>query len=105
MPLHRGGATLLAVSSLRHRSLPWITALVCVGALACVGHDSAARVTHGFVSYYAAARALVAGHFGVWVYDDALFGTYVRQITGSPVREVFAPNTPAMALLARRSLG
>jgi len=65
-----------------------------------VGHDSAARVTHGFVSYYAAARALVAGHFGVWVYDDAQFGTYVRQITGSPVREIFAPNTPAMALFA-----
>jgi hypothetical protein len=84
----------------RSRPLVRTTALVCLAALTSVVYDSAARVTHGFVSYYAAARALSDGRFGAWVYDDAAFGAYVRQVTRSPVQEIFVPNTPTMALFA-----
>lgn len=62
--------------------------------------QSAHTVTHGFVSYYAAAHALRSGAFGPWVYDDVLFGDYVRQVAAAGVREIFVPNTPTMSLLA-----
>jgi hypothetical protein len=84
----------------RNRPLVMTAALVCLAVLASVVYDSAGRVTHGFVSYYAAARALVDGRFGVWVYDDQAFGAYVRQTARTQVQEIFAPNTPAMALFA-----
>ena len=33
-------------------------------------------------------------------YDDAWFGAYVQQLTGSTIREIFTPNPPTMALMA-----
>jgi hypothetical protein len=61
---------------------------------------SARSMTHGFVSYYAASRLLVAGDLGPQVYDDRWFGAYVQDITQSTVREIFIPNPPTMSLLA-----
>ena len=61
---------------------------------------SAASITHGFVAYYAAARLLVEGALGPNAYDDAWFGAYVQQLTGSNIREIFTPNPPTMALMA-----
>jgi hypothetical protein len=61
---------------------------------------SAASITHGFVAYYAAARLLADGALGPNAYDDAWFGAYVQQLTGSTIREIFAPNPPTMALMA-----
>jgi hypothetical protein len=56
--------------------------------------------THGFIAYYGAARLLVTGRFGPWVYDDPTFIRYVQELTGSSVIEIFGPNTPAMSALA-----
>jgi len=74
-----------------------------VGALVLVAYVvlfSIGRTTHGFIAYYSAARLLAAGQLGPLVYDDAWFGRYVQEISGTPVLEIFGPNTPAMALLA-----
>jgi hypothetical protein len=61
---------------------------------------SAGSMTHGFVSYYAAAKLLVSGQLGPAAYDDRWFGAYVQRVTGSSVREIFVPNPPPMALMA-----
>jgi len=61
---------------------------------------SAGRTTHGFIAYYAAARALVDGRFGPWIYDDARFLAYVQQLSQSQVLEIFGPNLPTMSALA-----
>jgi hypothetical protein len=61
---------------------------------------SAASVTHGFVAYYAAARLLMDGALGPGAYDDAWFGAYLQQLTGTNLREIFTPNPPTMALMA-----
>ena len=68
---------------------------VTVAAVAASG-----RMTHGFSSYYTAAHALIRGEFGPWVYSDVSFGAYLPTVVGSDVREIYAPNTPAAALLA-----
>ncbi len=62
--------------------------------------SSAWRTTHGFISYYAAARLMVEGHLGPDAYDDGWFGQYVQAITGTGVLEIFIPNPPMMALMA-----
>jgi hypothetical protein len=62
---------------------------------------AAGRLTHGFVAYYAAARAMAAGHLGAWVYDEALFTRYVQDLTGTSVLDIFGPNPPSMSLLLR----
>lgn len=61
---------------------------------------SAWQTTHGFISYYAAARLFIAGRLGPAAYDDAWFGHYVQEITRSGVLEIFIPNPPMMALMA-----
>ena len=61
---------------------------------------SARSMTHGFVSYYAASKLLVAGKLGPLVYDDRWFGAYVQDVTASSVREIFIPNPPTMSLMA-----
>ena len=61
---------------------------------------SASSVTHGFLAYYAAARLLVEGKLGPSAYDDAWFGAYLQQLTGTSIREIFTPNPPTMALMA-----
>lgn len=61
---------------------------------------SASRTTHGFISYYAAARLLLDGQLGPDAYDDAWFGRYVQAVTGTGVLEIFIPNPPMMALMA-----
>ena len=61
---------------------------------------SAGSMTHGFVSYYAASKLLLAGQLGPDAYDDGWFGAYVQQVTHSTVREIFIPNPPPMALMA-----
>lgn len=61
---------------------------------------SAGSMTHGFVSYYAASKLLVAGQLGPEAYDDRWFGAYVQAVTQSNVREIFIPNPPPMALMA-----
>ena len=61
---------------------------------------SARSTTHGFVSYYAAAKLLIAGDLGPQAYDDRWFGAYVQEVTGSSVREIFIPNPPTMSLMA-----
>ena len=61
---------------------------------------SAWQTTHGFISYYGAARLLVEGRLGPDAYNDAWFGQYVQAITGTGVREIFIPNAPMMALMA-----
>lgn len=61
---------------------------------------SARSITHGFVSYYAASRLLLAGELGPRAYDDRWFGAYVQEVTQSAVREIFSPNPPTMALMA-----
>ena len=60
---------------------------------------AAGRLTHGFVAYYAAARALAAGRMGAWVYDEALFMRYLQDLTGTTVLDIFGPNPPSMSLL------
>jgi hypothetical protein len=75
----------------------WGVGLVSLGAFAIY---SAASITHGFVAYYAAARLLADGALGPNAYDDAWFGAYVQQLTGSTIREIFTPNPPTMALMA-----
>jgi Glycosyltransferase family 87 len=77
-----------------------IVALAAVAALSIAAVAASLRMTHGFSSYYTAAHALVAGEFGPWVYSDAAFGQYLRTVVGTDVREIYAPNTPAAALLA-----
>jgi hypothetical protein len=74
-----------------------------VGAVVLAGYVlgvAMTRTTHGFIAYYAAARLLAARQLGPWIYDDEWFGRYVREISGTPVREIFGPNPPAMAVLA-----
>ena len=80
---------------------PLLVGVACLFVLLVyVERVAADRVTHGFVSYYAAARLLVTGQLGPPVYDDNWFGTYVQQLTQSGVLEIFTPNPPTMALMA-----
>jgi glycosyl transferase family 87 len=75
--------------------------LACVGVLLTyILAYSAWNVTHGFISYYAAARLLLEGRLGAAAYDDAWFGKNVQDITGTGVLEIFTPNPPMMALMA-----
>jgi hypothetical protein len=68
--------------------------------LAGFTYYSAGSVTHGFLAYYAAARLLIDGALGPGAYDDAWFGAYLQQLTGTSIREIFTPNPPTMALMA-----
>lgn len=68
--------------------------------LASVAIYSAGSTTHGFVSYYAASKLLVAGQLGPQAYDDEWFGEQVQLLTHSAVREIFTPNPPTMSLMA-----
>lgn len=74
--------------------------LLAGATLAVVTLISTAQTTHGFVSYYGAGRAVLEHRFGSWVYDDSAYTAYLQELTASPVRDIFAPNTPAMALVA-----
>ncbi len=73
---------------------------ICLIVLITYAGSSATRTTHGFISYYAAARLLLDGQLGPDAYDDAWFGRYVRAVTGTGVLEIFIPNPPMMALFA-----
>jgi hypothetical protein len=73
---------------------------VATAILAGFTYYSATSVTHGFVAYYAAARLLIDGALGPSAYDDAWFGAYLQQLTGTAVRDIFTPNPPTMALMA-----
>jgi hypothetical protein len=73
---------------------------VATAILAGFSYYSATSVTHGFVAYYAAARLLSDGALGPSAYDDAWFGAYLQQLTGTAVRDIFTPNPPTMALMA-----
>ena len=77
--------------------LAWVLATLVLAAFTMY---SAGSVTHGFVAYYAAARLLVDGALGPAAYDDAWFGAYVQQLTGTSIREIFTPNPATMALMA-----
>ena len=81
----------------REQSIAWAFAAVVLVAFTIY---SAQSMTHGFVSYYAASRLLVAGELGPQAYDDRWFGAYVQEVTGSSVREIFIPNPPTMSLMA-----
>ncbi len=81
----------------RGQSIAWAFAAL---VLAAVTIYSARSMTHGFVSYYAASRLLVAGELGPQAYDDRWFGAYVQDVTQSSVREIFIPNPPTMSLMA-----
>lgn len=61
---------------------------------------SVGRTTNGFVAYYGAARLFVEGRLGAWVYDDARFTAFIKELTHTNVLEIYGPNSPAMALLA-----
>jgi hypothetical protein len=61
---------------------------------------SIGQTTNGFIAYYAAARALVTGQFGQWVYDDVRFMDYVQHLTHTGVLDIYGPNSPMMSLLA-----
>ena len=76
----------------------WITALVLLAVSAA--SVATGRMTHGFIAYYTAARALVSGELDARVYDDAWFMAAVQRVTGTEVKEIFGPNPPAMSLLA-----
>ena len=77
--------------------LAWALGVVVLSAFTIY---SAGSMTHGFVSYYAASKLLLAGQLGPDAYDDSWFGAYVQQVTRSSVREIFIPNPPPMALMA-----
>ncbi len=77
--------------------LAWALATLVLAAFSIY---SAGSVTHGFPAYYTAARLLLDGALGPSAYDDAWFGAYLQQLTGSNIREIFTPNPPTMALMA-----
>lgn len=77
-----------------------ITGMGAAMILAAFTIFSAGSITHGFVSYYTAARLLMAGELGPLAYDDRWFGEAVQRVTQSNVREIFIPNPPPMALMA-----
>lgn len=81
----------------RGQSIAWSFAALVLAAFTIY---SARSITHGFVSYYAASKLLVAGELGPQAYDDRWFGAYVQDATQSSVREIFIPNPPTMALMA-----
>ena len=81
----------------RLSTIVWTAGIAILGAYAYL--VAAGRMTHGFIAYYAASRALVAGHFGSWVYDEPSFTAYVQELTGTSVLEIFGPNPPSMSLL------
>ena len=79
----------------------WVWAWgIAIAILAAFTMYSAASITHGFVAYYAATRLLIDGALGPIAYDDAWFGAYLQQLTGTAIREIFTPNPPTMALMA-----
>ena len=89
--------------SVRSNNGPAVTATVAGATavlLAYVLLSSAWQTTHGFILYFAAARLLLEGRLGPSAYDDAWFGKYVQDITGTGVLEIFIPNPPMMALMA-----
>jgi hypothetical protein len=81
----------------RGQSIAWTLAALVLAAFTIY---SARSITHGFVSYYAASKLLIAGELGPRAYDDRWFGAYVQDVTDSSVREIFIPNPPPMALMA-----
>src|SRR5687767_9131241 len=85
------------ITARMHRS--WVPAWgVAAVVLAGFTYYSAASMTHGFLTAYAASKLLVAGNLGPDAYDDRWFGAYVQAVTQSAVREIFIPNPPTMAL-------
>ncbi|HEX6216447.1 MAG TPA: hypothetical protein VFZ38_16550, partial [Vicinamibacterales bacterium] len=62
---------------------------MAIAILAAFAIYSAASVTHGFIAYYGAARLLIDGALGPSAYDDAWFGAYLQQLTGTAIREIF----------------
>ena len=79
----------------------WVPAWgVAIAILAAFTIYSATSVTHGFIAYYGAARLLLDGALGPSAYDDAWFGAYLQQLTGTAIREIFTPNPPTMAMMA-----
>ena len=81
----------------RLSTIVWTAGIAILGAYAYL--VAAGRMTHGFIAYYAASRALLAGRFGAWVYDEPSFTAYVQELTGTGVLEIFGPNPPSMSLL------
>lgn len=82
---------------MRGPRIAWASGVVVLAAFTIY---SAGSMTHGFVSYYAAAKLLVSGQLGPSAYDDRWFGAYVQRVTHSNVREIFIPNPPPMSLMA-----
>lgn len=86
-----------SVAPTRGQTIAWLFAALVLAAFTIF---SARSMTHGFVSYYAASKLLVAGDLGPQAYDDRWFGAYVQMVTQSSVREIFIPNPPTMSLMA-----
>ena len=81
----------------RGQTIAWVFAALVLTAFTLY---SARSMTHGFVSYYAASKLLLAGELGPQAYDDRWFGAYVQDVTRSTIREIFIPNPPTMSLMA-----
>lgn len=79
---------------------PVLTGMIAAMILAAFAVFSSGSMTHGFVSYYTAARLLVDGQLGPRAYDDQWFGAAVQRITNSNIREIFIPNPPPMSVMA-----
>jgi len=56
--------------------------------------------TQSFIGYYVASLLLLQGRLGPQVYTNEWFIEQVRQVSGQPVSEIFAPSLPTVSLLA-----
>jgi hypothetical protein len=56
--------------------------------------------TQSFIGYYVASLLLLQGRLGPQVYTNEWFIQQVRQVSGQPVSEIFAPSLPTVSLLA-----
>src|SRR5262245_36522437 len=61
---------------------------------------SGSERTESFIGYYAASMVLVQGRIGPQVYDNDWFIAWVRELSGQPVSEIFAPSLPTVSLVA-----
>ena len=74
--------------------------LATIALVSYLTYASIGRLTHGFISYYTAARLLIEGQIGPQVYDDLWYRAEIQRRTASGVIDVFGPNPPTMALFA-----
>lgn len=76
----------------------WVLALALAARMALLASESLDRPSHGFVTYYTAARMVLGGEPLEGLYDRAWFADRIKEYEPA-VYDFFRPNPPPAALI------